>query len=525
MRNTFQTVLFLTAIGLQSGFGQTQQVVAVSNSSASDPEEVTIAINPVNPQIVAAGSNINYFYRSTNGGTSWTQSTMPAGTWGDPCIIFDGTGNLLYATLTNQTGGYFIDRLRVNRWPSTGTTWAGVTEVGLRPPRAGQDKEWLVADMTNSPYKGNIYMSWTEFDSYASKATSDSSRVRFSRSTNGGQTWSAPIYISDKNGDCLDSSNTVEGAVPCVGPNGEVYVAWNGPAGFALDKSVDGGVTFGKDSSIIVTPGGWCFLIPGLQRANGMPIICCDLSTSPYRGNLYICWSDLRNGAGNPDIFLIKSTDGGKTWGTVKKVNNDNTTRVQFFPWMCVDQVTGAVYIVFYDRRNTTGNATEVYLARSIDGGETFENIRINQTAFTPNDSVFFGDYTNIAARNNVVYPIWMRMDNKTTSIWTAVVTFPTATTVLLTRPVTSATLYQNMPNPVTGATTIWYAVAKEQRVALSVFTASGRKISTLVNEIKKPGNYSVLFSRNNLANGVYYYAMESNGGMLMKSMVITGKY
>ncbi|MBK7266279.1 MAG: hypothetical protein IPI12_08095 [Ignavibacteriales bacterium] len=39
------------------------------------------------------------------------------------------------------------------------------------------------------------------------------------------------IKISDKSGDCVDEDNTVEGAVPAVGPNGEVYVSWTGPYG------------------------------------------------------------------------------------------------------------------------------------------------------------------------------------------------------------------------------------------------------------------------------------------------------
>ena len=53
--------------------------------------------------------------------------------------------------------------------------------------------------------------------------------------------------ISDDTGDAKDSDGTVEGAVPAVGPNGEVYVAWAGPKGSVFDRSDDGGWTFGKD--------------------------------------------------------------------------------------------------------------------------------------------------------------------------------------------------------------------------------------------------------------------------------------
>jgi hypothetical protein len=56
------------------------------------------------------------------------------------------------------------------------------------------------------------------------------------------------------------------------------------------------------------------------------------------------------------------------------------------------------LYFVFYDRRNTANNFTDVYVARSTDGGETFTNFKVSQSSFNPTSGVFFGDYTNIAA-------------------------------------------------------------------------------------------------------------------------------
>lgn len=87
---------------------------------------------------------------------------------------------------------------------------------------------------------------------------------------------------------------------------------------------------------------------------------------------------------------------------------------------MTIDQTTGHLFFVFYDRRSTTGYATDVYVAESIDGGETFNNFKVSQSSFTPNSNVFFGDYTNIAAFNRKIYPVWMRLDGNTLSVWTA---------------------------------------------------------------------------------------------------------
>ncbi len=428
----FTVILVLFTLTTTLNLMAQYQNVQVNNPYDTDPEEVTIAINPANPNMLEAGANITYSYRSTNGGSSWIQGTMNSsfGVWGDPCIIYDTLGNLFYGHLSNGSyPGYWIDRIVVQRSTDNGVSWNDGAGIGFNPPNAQQDKEWLAADMTNSPYRNNIYVSWTQFDSYGSTNSADSSRILFSRSTDHGITWSTPIRISDRAGDCYDSDNTVEGAVPAVGPDGQVYISWAGPLGLEFDKSTDGGQTFGTDVHITNIPGGWDFNVPGIYRCNGLPITACDISNSPYRGNIYVNWSDQRNGTDNTDVFICKSTDGGNTWSAPIKVNDDNTTRQQFFTWMTVDPKTGVVYVDFYDRRNTTGAATDVYMAKSTDGGETFENFMVSNSSFTPTSGVFFGDYTNVAAFNKHVYPIWMRLDGYNLSVWTALVYDSTAGT------------------------------------------------------------------------------------------------
>ncbi|MCX8057327.1 MAG: exo-alpha-sialidase [Ignavibacteria bacterium] len=419
MRKIFIILLLLTVNSLAQ-FPN----IRVSQPSSTDPNETSIAINPLDTNNLVAGANIRYYYYSTDGGYTWTQGnlTSPLGVWGDPCVVFDLNGHCYFGHLSNpSSGGYWIDRIVVQKSTNKGITWSSGVGIGYNPPTRNQDKEWLAVDWTNSPYRNYIYVAWTEFDSYGSSNPLDSTRILFSRSTDGGLTWSAPVRVSDKGGDCIDEDNTVEGAVPAVGPNGEVYLAWAGPLGLVFDKSTNGGLTWGVDKVITSIPGGWDFSVPGIYRCNGLPITACDISNSPYRGNIYVNWSDQRNGTNNTDIFFVKSTDGGNTWSAPKKVNQDNTQTHQFFTWMTVDPATGYIYIVYYDRRNYTDNRTDVYLARSTDGGETFTEFKISQTPFTPTASVFFGDYTGIAALNGKVYPIWTRMDNGQRSVWMAI--------------------------------------------------------------------------------------------------------
>jgi hypothetical protein len=399
--------------------------VRVDGPSANQPEEVSITINPANPNFIAAGANIDHFFRSTDAGLTWTTSFMSSsayGVWGDPSVVYDELGYLYFGHLSNPPiSGYWIDRIVVQRSTNNGLTWNDGAGIGFLNPKE-QDKEWLGVDMHSPLYKGNIYTTWTEFDNYGSSNPNDSSRIRFSRSTDKGLNWSVAKTVSDRSGDCIDEDNTDEGAVPCVGPNGEVYVSWAGPLGLMFDKSTDAGNIWGVDKFVSTIPGGWDFTVTGISRCNGLPITACDTSQSPFRGNIYINWSDQRNGSTNTDVFIVKSTDGGNTWGAVKKVNDDNTTRHQFFTWMTIDQTTGVIYVTFYDRRNTTGSATDVFVARSTDGGETFTNFEVSESAFTPTSGVFFGDYTNISAFNKKVYPIWMRLDGSTLSVWTAII-------------------------------------------------------------------------------------------------------
>jgi len=91
---------------------------------------------------------------------------------------------------------------------------------------------------------------------------------------------------------------------------------------------------------------------------------------------------------------------------------------------MSVDPVTGDIYIVFYDRRNHQDFSTDVYLAYSFDGGDTFSNVKISDQPFVPSTQIFLGDYNNISAYDGVVRPIWTRLDGNKTSILTALINF-----------------------------------------------------------------------------------------------------
>src|SRR5690606_12984405 len=114
--------------------------------------------------------------------------------------------------------------------------------------------------------------------------------------------------INSVSGDCADDDDTVEGAVPAVAPNGDVYITWMGPNGLVYNKSMDGGNTWlSEEQKIHDIPGGWSYGISGIYRANGFPIIKIDRSGGKNHGTIYINWSDQRNGEHDTDIWLTKS--------------------------------------------------------------------------------------------------------------------------------------------------------------------------------------------------------------------------
>jgi len=126
-------------------------------------------------------------------------------------------------------------------------------------------------------------------------------------------------------------------------------------------------------------------------------------------GNLYLCWSDSR--ANDVNVYVSVSSDEGETWGEPVKVNQDTGGSEQFFPWIAVDQITGNLYVVYYDRRNYVDAKTDVYLSTSTDGGKTWSDERISEASFTPSTYYFLGDYNNISAHSGTVRPIWTVMD------------------------------------------------------------------------------------------------------------------
>jgi hypothetical protein len=163
-------------------------------------------------------------------------------------------------------------------------------------------------------------------------------------------------------------------------------------------------------------------------------------------------------------------------------------------------------------------------MAVSRDGGETFHNFKVSESPFTPNPLIFFGDYTNITAYNNVVRPAWARLENSELSIWTALVDSLFTGTGQKPESYLSTSLDQNYPNPVRSYTIIAYKVHRPVQITLEIFDLFGRKIATLVDhKLSAPGRYVEYFdiSRYGLNPGLYYYSLLDNERSVRRRMIV----
>lgn len=159
--------------------------------------------------------------------------------------------------------------------------------------------------------------------------------------------------------------------------------------------------------------------------------------------------------------------------------------------------------------------ATNNQLFYSADSGKTWSNQNFNNTRIT---DLVFADETSgwICTSSGQVY--WT--DNKGNAV------VPVA---MKDKIPTQYSLMQNYPNPFNPTTTIKYTLpfaetpymASLQHVTLKIYDALGREITTLVNEEKSAGNYSVTFNASDFTSGIYFYQLRTNNYTETRKMIL----
>lgn len=255
---------------------------------------------------------------------------------------------------------------------TNGEEWG--TPHYLRGAGGLSDKESLAVDPN-----GRLYLAWDE--------AGRGNEMQVSWSDDDGATW-APFENP--------ASSATLGVVVATSPNGTVYLTWwnLNADNIMFDWSSDGGTTWHPDVRVnsvsgSASGGGWQIPIPAMN-------------VDPASGDIYIAWPDLRNG--NQDIYLASSSDGGQTWSTNVRINDDSGSTTQYMVDLAIDSA-GTVHAAWEDKRNGDWN---IFYSNSTDGGQTWlPNLRVSSED-TPGTYNRPGDYFAIeAGPNDYIYVVW----------------------------------------------------------------------------------------------------------------------
>jgi hypothetical protein len=496
--------------------------------------EPFIVRHPLDPQILFASAytitNVGFrsegIYVSTNGGNSWRGNDTCTGAnigshGGDPGPIIDKDGRFI---ITHQGGlptGMFS-----NFSTNQGLTWSNNYPIATGDNDKGSPQ---TDDVPASPFYGRTYLAWTRF--------SPPFPIVLSYTSNGGVSWLQNTAVIQINNSC--NGRRSYGPSMGIGTSGEVYVVWsaanvNSPfteefIGFA--KSTNGGVNWEVNECAIPCLGiRTSQLPPWTIRANSFPTIDVDKTGGPRNGWIYVAVTDknIAPAGSDPDIVLHRSTDGGSTWSSGVRVNQDpiNNGRNQFFPMIRVDE-NGGVNIIYYDSR-TVQDSVDLYLSRSDDGGSTWNDYRVSETRFRPapvsgaGGGGNMGDNIGLTSGNGKLYPVWMSNTTGIFQTWSAIIDYTTIGIEQIGNTIPKEySLKQNYPNPFNPVTTIEFNVPESDFITLKVYDITGKLISTLAEQNVKAGSYNAKWDASNYPSGIYIYSLQSSRFTESRKMIL----
>jgi len=492
--------------------------------------EVFIVTHPSNPDIMFSSANTIVFnpffvsegvYVTTNGGSNWNGSDTSSGApiilhGGDPGITINKNGTFL------MTRRGFSPGLYSHYSTDNGVTWSNQKTI----TNDDLERATLTSDVhPASSYFGRSYAVWVRF--------APPFALNYSFTDDGGINWSTPAQINNP-------SQRGAGGDITMGLSGKVVVCWAGVTSVSpftedfvgIASSTNGGSSW-QVAENAFDMNGINGLLPqkGNIRVNGLPNIAIDTTGGPRDGWIYIITTqiNLAPAGSDPDIILNRSTDGGLTWSSGIRVNQDplNDGKIQYFPAVHVDK-TGGLNVIFYDDRYTTSDSSGMTLARSEDGGNNWNEFQINDENFKPQPigglgQGYQGDNISITSSSGKLWPVWMDNRTGTYQIWTVPIELSTVSIEEEISSVSAFGLEQNYPNPFNPNTTINYSLPSESKVSLKIFNSLGEEVVTLVNnEYQSAGSHSKLLIVNStLPSGIYFYRLQAGSFVEAKKMIL----
>jgi hypothetical protein len=397
----------------------------VDVSRAAGPQaEIRIAADPSSPTHLLAASNSDddpgmRVYESLDSGRTWSSDVLPkppgsapAPCHADPAPAIDGLGNQYVVYIQSgedctQGGEHVMIRLAYREAGKPGWRYWSPSVLPEDPRGSFDDNPWLTADDDpRSRYYGRLYLGW--FRSIAEHRLG----FQISHSDDQGAHWSAPRTVSD---------SVVDAGYPslAVGEGGALYAAWHdfGRGSLFLDRSSDGGETFGRDvrrrlreRDVRNCPNGRPIPAQRLRCIRSDPTVIADIP----RNRVFLTYSDVsRNGS--EDVFVeaydrrlrpVKRFP--RRIGPIERRPSD-----QFWPTSALDPATGRLWLCYYS--TGVGEArTRATLSCSVSGARALRWSRRIAVANVASDETragasefAYGDYEGLALAHGVAHPMW----------------------------------------------------------------------------------------------------------------------
>jgi hypothetical protein len=362
------------------------------------------------------------FHLSRNGGPTWERVECMLGIVNtqhdylpldEPSVGYDRNGNAYFGGVYFDSEGQGEHGLVAVQRSTDGTHWSKPVVAMHLPGQTFPFESRMTVDISaGSTWVNSLYISGVMWTDQGRK-----NQVAESHSIDGGSTWTLAEVDSVQEYPASDNLTRTT-----VGKDGTVYITWvrcSSPcraANIVFSKSTDGGNTWSSPQRIakVMMPVDWSLPIT-YERAYNYPAIASDNSDGPYSGNLYVVmytWTGayLR-------VQMIRSTDGGDTWSQPILLAPKSDTHDQFFSSISVSP-TGKVGVSWLDRRNDPANIDyQAFAAISTDGGQSFGANWQLTTAFSDprtngTENNWMGDYTGNTWAGDTFIAAWMDSSN-----------------------------------------------------------------------------------------------------------------
>jgi hypothetical protein len=342
-------------------FPNVTQSETFTTANPDDPTQVFVAYNDsrgrnFTPLNISGGSF------SSDGGNTFTRLTKANGqspfdnTVGDPVILFhEPSATWVTVWLDLACGGQGLGGYK-STTPADPNSWTHF--CAFNEGSADRESGWA-DNNPSSPFFGRLYVSWNDFNV-------GNANIFVINSTDAGTTWSSPVMVSTQATFVRDVQITGD-----LAGSGAIYVAGmdEGGGGFPhqdtnlIFKSTDGGSTWSNTYTGTPFPGPGVTAVGyfaqifnangGYWRHEGWG------QPAAINNFVHLVYDQHGTGSDPADVYYIRSTDGGVTFGTPVKLNTDTTDRPNWQPNLSVSP-TGTLLATWYDAR-VSGDSDCVY--------------------------------------------------------------------------------------------------------------------------------------------------------------------